>query len=114
MFVGTFDKTEVEATAAVIVGVLAMNGDTWRTAGWAELADGFGQLVAAPGMWRDWFNNPFIKIDQHGLVSRGFAEFVGNHGIQFTDKGLERMAKWVPGTANAKDGAQEHPAGGTK
>ncbi len=104
MFVGTFDHSEAENTAAVIVRVLAMNGDVWRSAHCHELADGFAELTKAAnsldptskeGPWRKWFNNPFMRIDMHDLVDRGFAEWDGEKAIRFTDKGLKRMKKWV-------------------
>ena len=31
----------------------------------------------------------------HDLVGRGFASWDGPEAIKFTDKGLERMEKWV-------------------
>jgi hypothetical protein len=83
MFVGTFDHFEAENTAAVIVRVLAMNGDVWRSANCHELAEGFEVLTRAAeigrteGPWRRWFNNPFVRIDMHDLVDRGFAEWDG-------------------------------------
>ena len=95
MFVGTFDHSEAENTAAVIVKVLTMNGDAWRSATCVELADGFDVLTRVPGAWRDWFNNPFMRIDMHDLVDRGFAVWDGDKAIRFTDTGLERMRKWV-------------------
>lgn len=94
MFVGTFDHSEAENTAAVIVKVLATNGDTWRPAMFNELSEGFEALTKDPGPWRTWFNNPFAKIDMHDLVARGFA-IVDGRSIAFTDKGFERMEKWV-------------------
>lgn len=94
-FVNTFDHFEAENTAAVIVKILAMNGDTWRSAQCPELSDGFMKLTSEPGPWRSWFNNPFVKIDMHDLVDRGFAAWDGANAIQFTEKGLERMQKWV-------------------
>lgn len=94
-FLGTFDHLEAESTAAVMVKVLAINGDTWRTAQCTELAEGFEQLTKDPGPWRDWFNNPFVRIDMHDLVDRGFAEWDGPKAIKFTEVGLERMRKWV-------------------
>jgi hypothetical protein len=99
MFVGTFDRVEAECTAAVIVKVLALNGNVWRTATCEELADGFSALVENEGMWRSWFNNPFVKIDMHDLVDRGFATWEGEVAIKFTDKGLQRMEKWVTPTS---------------
>lgn len=95
MFVGTFDRMEAENTAAVMVKILAVNGDVWRTATFQELSDGFSELVKKDEHWRRWFNNPFAKIDMHDLVNRDYAEWDGDHGIKFTDKGLERMRKWV-------------------
>ena len=94
-FVGTFDHLEAENTAAVIVKVLAMNGDAWRSATGEELSAGFQELTKDDGMWRRRFNNPFIKIDMHDLVKRGFAEWDEGNCIRFTDKGLDRMRRWV-------------------
>jgi hypothetical protein len=95
MFVGTFDHMEAENTAAVIVKVLALNGDIWRSATCQELAAGFDNLVKDEGPWRTWFNNPFARIDLHDLVNRGFAVWDGSKAIAFTEKGLKRMEKWV-------------------
>lgn len=98
MFVGTFDHLEAESTAAVIVKVLALNGNEWRPATCEELAAGFEDLVKDDGPWRRWFNNPFVKVDMHDLVKRGFAAWSGEKAIRFTDDGLQRMAKWVTST----------------
>ena len=95
MFVGTFDHAEAENTAAVIVRVLAINGDAWRSAKCEELAAGFEQLTKEEGPWRHWFNNPFVRIVMHDLVDRGFAQWDSNGAISFTEKGLQRMEKWV-------------------
>lgn len=104
MFLGTFDHAEAENTAAVVVRVLADNGDVWRSAHCEELAAGFEKLTKAAnpsdplskdGPWRKWFNNPFMRIDMHDLVDRGFAEWDGEKAIKFTEKGLERMSKWI-------------------
>lgn len=94
-FVNTFDRFEPEHTAAVIVKVLAMNGDEWRPAQLTELSEGFKTLTADEGPWRTEWNNPFVKVDMHDLVKRGYAEFRGDDAIAFTEKGLERMRKWV-------------------
>lgn len=95
MFVGTFDHSEAENTAAVIVKVLALNGDVWRSASCDELTTGFEQLTKDDGPWRTWFNNPFRRIDMHDLVARGFATWDGPKALKFTDEGLRRMGKWV-------------------
>ena len=95
LFVGTFDHAKEENTAAVIVKVLALNGDTWRSATCEELAAGFEQLTKEEGPWRRWFNNPFVRIDMHDLVDRGFARWDGDKAIAFTEKGLQRLEKWV-------------------
>lgn len=113
MFVGTFDHAETESTAAVIVKVLALNGDVWRVATCEELAAGFELLVKDLGPWRSWFNNPFISIDMHDLVGRGFARWVGENGIEFTEHGLSLMVKWVSRAENVlnalSDAAQGMP-----
>lgn len=95
MFIGTFNHSEAENTAAVIVKILASNGDVWRTANCHELSEGFKELTKDDGPWRRWFNNPFMRIDMYDLVDRGFAEWEGDQTIKFTDEGLERMRKWV-------------------
>lgn len=95
MFVGTFDRLEMEATAAVIVKVLALSGDVWRSATCDELATGFMKLTENAVPWRNYFNNPFVRIDTHGLVDRGFASWDGPQAIKFTSLGLARMEKWV-------------------
>lgn len=95
MLVGTFDHFEAENTAAVIVKVLSLNGDAWRSIKCEELAAGFEQLTKDDGPWRRWFNNPFVKIDMHDLVDRGFASWDGPKAIKFTDEGLRRMEKWA-------------------
>ena len=91
MLCSTFDHMEAENTAAVIVQVLRMNGDTWRVATCEELASGFSALTKDPGPWRNWFNNPFVRIDMHDLVKRGFAQWEGDKAIGFTDKGFWRL-----------------------
>ncbi len=102
-FLATFDHAEAENTAAVIVAVLAINGDTWRAANCDELATGFQLLTKDDGVWRWRFNNPFVRIDMHDLVDRGFAQWNGPKAIEFTTKGLQRMDKWVaPDAGGAK------------
>lgn len=91
----TFNHSEAENTAAVIIQVLADNGDVWRSAMREELAEGFARLTNPEGFWRTWFNNPFMRIDMHDLVKRGFAVWDGEKAIQFTDTGLQRLEKWV-------------------
>ncbi len=95
-FLGTFDRVETELTAALIVKTLADNGDVWRSANLYELKESFLKLTEPKGPWRDWFNNPFITIDMHGLVDRGYAKWDGETGISFTEKGLERMRELIP------------------
>jgi hypothetical protein len=95
VLLGEKHHSEAENTAALMVKVLAANGDTWRIATCEELAAGFKELTKDEGPWRRWFNNPFVKIDLHDLVDRGFAEWHGPKAIAFTEKGLGRMAKWV-------------------
>lgn len=95
-FINTFDRTESECTAAVIVKALAIRGDTWRLIACRELAEVFDDLTKMPGHWRDLFGNPLIRIDMHGLVDRGYAEWSEDgKAIEFTEKGLVRMSKWV-------------------
>ncbi len=95
-FVGTFDRLEAEMTAAVIVKALAIRGDQWRAITCRDLAEVFGELTAKDGMWRRLFNNPFVYVDMHDLVKRGFAEWREQEtAIEFTDAGLLRLAKWV-------------------
>lgn len=96
MFVDTFRRMELEATAAIIVKILATNGDTWRTATCTELAEGFKALVKEEGPWRQRFNNPFVRVDMHGLVAFGFAQWEEDgKAISFTESGLDQMKKWV-------------------
>lgn len=95
MFIGTFDHSEAENTAAVIVKVLAMNGDTWRAATGEELAAGFEALTKDEGPWRQWFNNPFMRCDMQKLVECGFATWVKPNSIAFTEAGLKRMERWI-------------------
>lgn len=101
-FVDTFNHAEAENTALVMVKVAAMNGDTWRTFTCEELASGFTAMTKDPGPWRDYFNNPFRRIDMHDLVKRGFAEWEGDKAIAFTETGLERMRKWVAAPQETK------------
>ena len=92
------DRVEVEATAAVIVKTLSLNGDTWRSATCEEMADVFKALTKEEGSWRTWFNNPFHRIDLHDLVDRGFAAWDGPKAIQRSlpaASGWERMDKWM-------------------
>lgn len=96
-FVGTFDRTETECTAAVIVKTLALRGDTWRAIDCSELAAVFDELTGPKNSdWHKLFNNPFITVDLHGLVDRGYAAWrKAGKAIEFTEIGRGRLEKWV-------------------
>ena len=95
-FIGTFDRIETELTAAVIVQALALNGDTWRVIDCIQLSQVFTELTAVEGKWRQLFDNPFVTIDMHGLVKRGYAQWhKDGKAIEFTEAGRLKMVKWL-------------------
>jgi hypothetical protein len=95
-FVDTFNHLEAEVTGAVIVKALALRGDCWRMIECKDLAEVFEELTANENMWHRLFQNPFVKVDMHDLVNRGFARWRDNgKAIEFTITGLDRLKKWV-------------------
>lgn len=95
IFVGTFDRVEIEVTAAIIVKALAIKGNVWRIISCDELVEVFKDLTKEDGPWKSLFNNHFISIDMHRLVDHGYASWNGPRAIKFTDLGLQRMIKWI-------------------
>lgn len=102
--VGTMGKSEVELAAAILVRVLALNGDIWRAVSLQEAAAVEtvererlkGKEAGVPEFWTI---PPFISSpDFHELVERGYASFDDQGGappdIAFTEKGLEALKSW--------------------
>jgi len=106
-FLGTFDKTEGEIMAAMICRALAALGDEWHPIGWKEVigvirgdvAVASSEPEASPVSKRmsDLARNPFCTPNPYDLVDRGYASWTDVPGglLAFTDKGFERLRKWV-------------------
>lgn len=95
LFASTFDRTETELTALLIVITLTSNGNMWRIVSCDELAKQFVILFNSDNPLRFVFNNPFYRVDLHGLVDGGYATWIGSNAIEFTVKGLQQLARWV-------------------
>ncbi len=97
---GCFGKTEREQAAFMIVRALAVHGNEWRTISNQEVFDTFKKDVVdnvSPAV--DVCRNPFFRPDAPGLEEHGFILRTGTNGPnmtnEFTDKGIERLSKWV-------------------
>lgn len=97
-FVGTFDRAEVEWTAAILVHALALTGDTFRPMDPRRVAGMLEGWMSEP-QWKSLFTSPFFRVDLHGLVDRGFARWEDKYHLAFTDLGIERLRKWVRSSA---------------
>jgi hypothetical protein len=98
-FVGTFDKTEVEIAAGMLVHALAMRGNEWRAIDWPEIAAVLKvDLEAKRQPWKSLVTNPFLRPDFHRLVKDGYASWQGAAGespMALTEAAFERIKKWV-------------------
>lgn len=92
----TFGKSEKENAAALMIWILANNGDTWRPVESKEIES----ITVHPeekGWLRDMLSNPFIKFNFSDLVQDGYI----TREKAFTEKGLEVLfrSKWLKGKA---------------
>jgi len=107
-FCATFERTEAEVTAAILVRVLEAKGNVWRPIGWPEVADVLRADLEiaesmgdkAPATQRlidDIARNPFLRPAPSELVTRGFCRWTDEEQriVEFTDAGLERLRRHV-------------------
>lgn len=107
-FIGTFDHSEVESAAGILVSAMAHHGDEWKFIGPKDIGE-WSQVELKNGEhWSKLFKNPFLQPDFHKLVAEGWAEWEdGAFGpgapLKFTQKALDRMKEkgWV--TRQPKD-----------
>ncbi len=94
----TMGRTERELAAVLLVRACQSGGDEWKVHTLGE--------VIADDMYNDreplhsLSRNPFCRPDMHDCVATGFAAWVGDagnpdHGVEFTEKGLEALRRWV-------------------
>lgn len=98
----TMGKSEVEFAAALLVRVCHARGDVWAAQSPRDVQDVLGADIASN---RDpvarWNGNPFLRPDFRRLVEGGYARWTGEAGsspLEFTEKGLTALLRWVPGT----------------
>ena len=103
-FIGTFDHSEAETAAAVLVAAMAHHGDEWAPMLPAQLGEWMKSETAKPeGRWAKLFENPFLRPDFDELVEKGWARWVGDEAegrkraLELTDKALDRIREkeWV-------------------
>lgn len=87
----TFRKSEMENAAALMIWILAHNGDTWRPVEPKEIED----LVARPedkGWLNSMFSNPLIKFNFSQLVEDGYI----TREKAFTEKAITTLfnSRW--------------------
>jgi hypothetical protein len=97
--VGTMGRVETEVAAALLVRVCQAREDTWQEIDPAAIAE------VAADVETKWVSslirNPFFKPSFHELITRGFAEWVGEATaesagpMRFTAVGLAALKKWV-------------------
>lgn len=98
---GTMGRAEAEQMAALIVRALAVNGDTWRPIGIAEvLAVIEADIAAGHGPWARLNRNPFYNPSPSALLEAGteperFAQWFDKEGglLQFTPAGIARLTR---------------------
>lgn len=99
-FVAAFGKSEAEHAAACLVRALQVKGDTWRPIPMAEVADVIeSDVKEKKEPLYSLSRNPFFNPSPAKLVGLGFANWVKANPeapteIEFTDKGLEKLARF--------------------
>jgi hypothetical protein len=97
--VATMGRAESEHAATLLVLACATKGDTWGPIQPEEVGKAIHvALEERREPWHSLNRNPFFKPDFYELVSKGFARWTQEEGkgpIAFTDKGLERLRRWV-------------------
>lgn len=96
--VATLGRSEREVAAAMIVLVLAQDGDTWRPVIPQETGAALKAALELPEY--KCFRNPLLRPDFHDLVAKGFAKFletppVAGTAIEFTEAGLIAIGAMV-------------------
>jgi hypothetical protein len=107
-FLATFNHSESEGFAAMMVSASAFHGDEWKALEPKQIGEWLRTVLDAPipeggkgNVWQQLNRNPFFRPHPHTLVKEGFARFVGENTdavgapIEFTDAGFEALARWV-------------------
>lgn len=90
--VGVFGKVEAEIAAAVIVRALAADGDEWKTIDLGLVSSTLKKAVKdGVEPFASMSSNPFCKPDIHELVRLGFAVWVTDEHVRFTDEGIREL-----------------------
>lgn len=102
---GTMGHCEAEVAAAMTVRACEVHGNEWRAVSREEIIYSMAvdlEMERAP--FASILRNPFLRPDLSDLVKRGFAVWVGEGEIhiQFTDKGLEALKRWVKPTSKSQ------------
>ena len=97
---GTFEKSEAECAAALIIRALAATGDTWRPIMWEEITAVLrADMEAKTEPIYALFRNPFCRHDVYLLIDKGFvtAPVVDDKTagpFEFTPGALDRLQRW--------------------
>lgn len=95
----TMGRAESEFAAALIVRTCQLLGDEWRSVSPRQIGEMLrDDLEAKREPMASLSHNPFFRPDVWELVSRGFAQWIGEPGkspVELTDCGLERLRPWV-------------------
>jgi len=100
-FVGTFGRAESEFMAAILVLLLVKLDRGWSPIQQHEMGDIIG---AAEGeekkQFEHLYTNPFVRPARNTLVEDGYVMLLPTKdpklkSMAFTEKGVERLRKWV-------------------
>lgn len=103
--VGSMRKSELEYTAALLVRVMYLSGNTWRPLSWSDIEAALKHdLEKDVRPFSLWMRNPFVTVDFHMLGSSPYAVFKDEGGatIEFSPEGLAVLRRWVPRLANTE------------
>lgn len=95
-FVGTFNHSESEFMASILVATLASMSDAWGPVTPSAASAWMKKKIDDDFAWAGVL--AIISPDPLTLVLEGFCQWVGEadgRGPEFTDKGLAALSKWA-------------------
>lgn len=96
---GTMGRVEAEAFATLMIEACVFHGDEWQPLTLKQIGEAVQAALASKKEPFDSLNtNPFWRPDVWDLISRGYAEQIGNdkHApVRFTDKAFHAMKQHV-------------------
>lgn len=90
--VATFERTENEVSAAVLVMTLAQAGDTWRPVAPREVGE---MLRAQPKGAPILTTLMVVRFAFDVIEAKGWVTKHADNSLEFTQAGLERLRRWV-------------------